>query len=77
MRQLRFQLVQQLVTLKAQRTKVHHAVLSAELDSEAVDWFSARLGLGTDLLWTLAAHSPDVLELERQFPYLTWFTIGA
>jgi hypothetical protein len=58
--------------LKAERTKAHYAVLSAELDSEAVAWFSARRGLGTDLLWTLAALSPDVLTLERLFPYLSW-----
>jgi hypothetical protein len=72
MRQLQARLVQQLSDLKAERTKAHYAVLSAELDSEAVAWFSARRGLGTDLLWTLAALSPDVLTLERLFPYLTW-----
>jgi hypothetical protein len=72
MRQLQSQLVQQLVNLKAQRTRVHYEVLAKELDQEAVTWFSARHGLGTELLWTLAALSPDVLTLERQFPYLTW-----
>jgi hypothetical protein len=77
MRQLQARLVQQLSDLKAERTKAHYAVLSAELDSEAVAWFSARHGLGTDMLLTLASLSPDVLALERQFPYLTWSTIGA
>jgi len=73
MRQLQGWLIQELANLKAERTKAHYAVLAAELDEEAVRWFSARAGLGSgDLLWSLAALSGDVLELERQFPYLSW-----
>jgi len=77
MRQLQAQLVQQLVTLKAQRTRTHYEVLVKELDQEAVDWFGARNGLGTDLLGTLAGFGRDVRELDRKFPYLSWVRDGS
>ena len=37
-----------------------------------MDWFGARNGLGTDLLGKLAGFGRGVVELDRQFPYVTW-----
>lgn len=77
-RELQGLLIQELADLKAERTKAHYAVISKELDSDAIDRFSIRVGLGRgpDLLWRLAALAPNVLELEAFFPHLSWIHPG-
>jgi len=68
MRALQAWIVRQLANLKAERTRAHCDVLARELDLESLDAYCCRAGYPRDLLWRLAAISPDVIALDPNFP---------